>query len=116
MQTTTCLLTFSRIKRSAAATMSECIQPPGSLDCGPDDHLLLAALRVLQSSSYGHVRKLRCEVAASVVTLLGVVPSYFLKQVAQEVVLRLNYVQHVKNLVEVRRADFGPALDPDEEP
>jgi len=39
------------------------------------------------------------------ITLLGVVPSYFLKQVAQEAVLRLDDIQEVKNLVEVRRPE-----------
>jgi len=95
-------------------TTAEGSQLPGNCNCDQDDLLLLAATCVLRSSSYGRVRTLRCEVAAGVVTLSGAVPCYFLKQVAQEVVLRLDHVREVKNLVEVRRAEFVPPLDLDE--
>jgi len=51
-------------KMSAATTTAESIRLPGNLDCHPDEGILLAAIRVLRASGYGHVRKLRCEVTA----------------------------------------------------
>jgi len=70
-----------------------------------DDLLRLAATDALQSSGYGLLTKLQCEVSAGVVTILGDVPSLFLKQVAQEALLRLDHIRGVRNLVEVRRED-----------
>jgi len=74
-----------------------------------DDNLRQAAVEVLRSSGYIQLRKLRCMAAAGVVTISGLVPSYFLKQMAQELVLRLAHVRQVKNLVEVRTAVFVAA-------
>jgi hypothetical protein len=79
-----------------------------------DDGLYAAALRVLQSSSYAALRQLRCEVTEAVIIIHGVLPSYYLKQVAQALILRLDGVRSVTNLVEVRASNpFQPAA-PDE--
>lgn len=101
---------------STIAGTSDHIQLPGNPGGDQDDLLYLAAANALRLSNYGLVRKLQCEVAAGVVTLFGVVPSYFLKQVAQETVLRLDRLRGVNNLVEVRKTDFMTPLDLDEEP
>jgi hypothetical protein len=69
---------------------------------GDDDHLGAAALKVLQSSSYAALRRLRCDAAEAVVIIRGVLPSYYLKQMAQAAIQRLEGVQSVMNLVEVR--------------
>jgi osmotically-inducible protein OsmY len=84
---------------------------PDKLHEDEDASLRRAAVDVLSASGYGHLRILRCAVAAGVVTISGFVPSYFLKQMAQEVVLRLAHVRQVKNLVEVRTAVFAPPSD-----
>jgi hypothetical protein len=44
---------------------------------------------LLQSSAYAAVRRLHCEVAEAVVFMYGVVPSYFLKQMAQTLIRQL---------------------------
>jgi hypothetical protein len=72
-----------------------------------DDGVHFAASKLLQSSSYAALRGLRCEVMETVAVVHGVVPSYFLKQMAQSVIRRLDGIQSVMNLVEVRAAK-GP--------
>lgn len=67
-----------------------------------DRHIRSAVRTALQSSGYRALWNLRCEIREGVVFLLGVVPSFFLKQVAQEVLLRLGHVKEVRNLVAVK--------------
>jgi hypothetical protein len=61
-----------------------------------DDSLRSAALARLRSSGYAGLRRLRCEVTDAVVTVHGVLPSYYLKQMAQAVILRLDGIRSVK--------------------
>jgi uncharacterized protein YcaQ len=57
----------------------------------------------LQRCGYLDVRGVSCEYDRGVLTLRGRVPSYYLKQIAQTVVLgRLQHAAVLKNLVEVR--------------
>ena len=59
--------------------------------------------RELQRCGYLDVRGLSCEYDHGVLTLCGCVPSYYLKQIAQTVVLnRLQGAAALKNQVEVR--------------
>ena len=67
-----------------------------------DADLRDAALEVLRSSAYPALRRLRCDVAGSVVRLHGVLPSYYLKQIAQSAIHRLEAIRGVTNLVEVQ--------------
>lgn len=61
-----------------------------------------AAEAALKSSGYQAVARLGCEVLdGGVVFLSGVVSSFYHKQVAQAVVLRLDAVNRVENRVEV---------------
>src|ERR1700683_3777436 len=76
-----------------------------------DDGLRIAALKLLQSSSYTTLRRLRCEVMDAVVIVHGILPSYYLKQVAQTIVLRLEGIEGVVNLVEVRGIDSRPCSE-----
>ena len=86
-----------------------------------DHGLRNAAIKLLHVSGYTPLRRLRCEVTDAVVILTGVVPSYYLKQMAQTIIQRLEGVQSVMNLVEVREADHespaqhagdgGPAMN-----
>jgi len=47
------------------------------------------------------LRELRCQVDGGTVVLSGAVSSFFLKQMAQAVILRLEQVERVRNLIEV---------------
>ena len=79
--------------------------------CWPDDDgLRTAALKLLQSSGFAALRRLRCEVTEAVVTVHGVVPSYYLKQIAQTAILRLHGIRSVRNLVEVRQGNHPPPV------
>jgi osmotically-inducible protein OsmY len=71
-----------------------------------EDLLGLLVKNVLHSSAYEQLRKLQCEVNDGVVTLSGAVQSFYLKQMAQEAVIRLDRVRNVINRVEVRRAAY----------
>jgi len=48
------------------------------------------ASRLLQRSGYHQLRRLECQVRHGVIELHGTVSSYFLKQMAQEVLSRLD--------------------------
>lgn len=67
-----------------------------------DDGLRIAALRLLQTSGFVGLRRLHCEVAGAVVIVQGHVASFYLKQMAQVVVQRLDGIRGVRNLIEVR--------------
>jgi hypothetical protein len=83
---------------------------------GPDDDgLRIAALKLLQSSGYTVLRRLRCEVTDGVVIVHGILPSYYLKQVAQTIVLRLEGIEGVMNLVEVRGTDSRSCCENEDE-
>lgn len=69
---------------------------------GPDDRLRAAALALLRCSGYRPLARLNCEVRDGRAVLTGVVPSFYLKQLAQELLLRLEELRGVLNLLEVR--------------
>jgi len=92
---------------------SEGIEPPGNQESNQEDRLSQAAITALRLSGYRLLTKLECEVAAGVVTISGAVPSFFLKQRAQEVLLRLAHVREVRNLVRVRRVEIVSRPDID---
>ena len=62
-----------------------------------------AAKTALLSTGYRTLAGLGCDVTRGVVTLSGVVSSYYLKQVAQEAVLRLSIVSRIENAIQVQR-------------
>ena len=61
----------------------------------------------LFESTYRPLRQVRVEVAEGLVVLTGVLPSYYLKQIAQEVARRVVEVEVLRNLIEVRGLDWG---------
>lgn len=68
-----------------------------------NDILLCAtARRLLKASGYQSLSLLECNVADGVMTVSGAVSSYFLKQMAQEIVLKVSGLQAVDNQLEVR--------------
>src|SRR5450631_3045140 len=74
-------------------------------DLPGDDALRVAAWKRLHSNGYTALRRLRCEVTDGVVIVHGVVASYYLKQMVQTIVQRVDGIQGVMNLVEVREPD-----------
>jgi hypothetical protein len=84
--------------------------------CWPaDDALRIASLRLLHASGYTPLGKLRCKVKESVVIVSGVVSSYHLKQMAQTIIQRLEGVQSVMNLVDVRETESCPSWDDEDD-
>jgi hypothetical protein len=69
-----------------------------------DTDLQRLVLGTLRASDYPPVRELTCEVLDGVVILSGRVPSYYLKQMAQALILRLGRIAELRNQTEVRRA------------
>jgi hypothetical protein len=66
------------------------------------DILLCAtARRLLKTSGHQSLSSLECSFSGGVITISGVVSSYFLKQMAQEIVLRVTAVYAVDNQIEV---------------
>jgi osmotically-inducible protein OsmY len=59
------------------------------------------AERCLRWSPYLALRSVSCECREGVLVLRGCLPSYYLKQVAQEVVARLEGVETVDNQIQV---------------
>ena len=55
----------------------------------------------LRRSRYPALRAVSCDYQDGVLVLRGCLPSYYLKQVAQEVVARLDGVQAVDNQIQV---------------
>ena len=66
-----------------------------------DECVLAAAKDRLEASGYRELASLHCEVIDGLVVLDGVLPSFYLKQMAQEAVLTLDEVDCVRNLVTV---------------
>jgi osmotically-inducible protein OsmY len=55
----------------------------------------------LRSNSYLALKNVSCEHSEGVLTLRGCLPSYYLKQMAQTAVARLDGVQRIVNEIEV---------------
>jgi osmotically-inducible protein OsmY len=71
--------------------------PPAPRQVDPAD----LAERALRNSPYLALRNIACEHHDGVLTLRGCLPTYYLKQVAQAVVARLDGVRQVNNDIEV---------------
>jgi osmotically-inducible protein OsmY len=67
----------------------------------PHSPVVEAAHRALQSSPYWAVRQVRCGFHEGQLTLHGHVPTFYLLQVAQELVCRLPGVEEVENRIVV---------------
>jgi hypothetical protein len=65
------------------------------------DSIAEEADRVLGESAYPDLRRLRCDFHDGVVSIRGRLPSFFLKQMAQTIVSRIDGVRRVNNLIKV---------------
>ena len=85
----------------ATSTSSEIACPPWVSE--PDDayHLRETVLQGLRRSGYSCLSNLKCEVFDGVVVVFGVVPSFFLKQMAQTIILRIGRVKEIRNNLKV---------------
>jgi hypothetical protein len=77
--------------------------PCGLVELDRDDDLREAAVSALRESNYRILRTLDCKVEAGVVYLKGELPSFYLKQIAQSVILGHVAADGVTNLIEVRK-------------
>ena len=75
--------------------------PIPRISCDEDNEIRLAVERSLRSSGYYSVREVRSLVEDGVVMLFGTLPSYYMKQIAQTVVMNLEMVMRVENHCEV---------------
>lgn len=66
-----------------------------------DRQVQAAATAALGSSKYNALRKLKCRVCEGVVEISGTVASFYLKQLAQTLVMHMEGVAGIRNLVEV---------------
>jgi osmotically-inducible protein OsmY len=75
-------------------------------------HITLLAVCRLRGSGYGALHSVGCAFDSGVLHLRGRVPSYYLKQVAQSLVVDLEGVRQVINRLEVssQARDAGPAV------
>ena len=67
----------------------------------PDDVVSVAADARLMKSAYLELRHVSCKFREGILTLRGCVPSYYLKQIAQNVVSQLTGVARIDNQVDV---------------
>ena len=74
----------------------------------PDRQASLPAMaeRALRSSPYPALKKLSCDSQSGVLVLRGCLPTYYLKQIAQEVVAHLEGVKRIENQIQVVTAAF----------
>ena len=83
--------------------MATTVRHPPQLEFGSDGdrQMQAAAMEALSLSSYVALRQLHCRVASGVVEISGTVSSFYLKQLAQAAMLRVEPCGAVRNLVEV---------------
>ena len=75
--------------------------------CGSESHCVMKmAEDRLRTSPYRAIRNVSCECRRKTLYLKGQLPSYYLKQLAQEVVLRLNGAAQLVNEIEVARHGY----------
>ena len=80
------------------------IRRPGQVcDTGRrDEEIQSAAQAALRTSGYFEVRRLDCEIVNGNAFVKGVVSSFYLKQIAQSVLMKLDAIEEVTNLVRVK--------------
>jgi len=76
--------------------------PAPRLHTDHDAQLRERVLQAMHGSGYPALRSVRCHVADGLITLEGIVASYFLKQLAQASALRVCETCEVRNAMDVR--------------
>jgi len=62
-----------------------------------DGNLVRRVTKLLRNSGYGPLARVQCRVDDGVVELFGQVPTFFLKQMAQCLILRNEAVKQIRN-------------------
>ena len=96
---------MARLTRSATAAVAEdWIQVFGKQPLARDGsrRLRTDVRRALRAASYPALSRARVFLSDGCIVLRGIVPSYHVKQVAQEIAMRVGSVHKVINLLEVR--------------
>jgi osmotically-inducible protein OsmY len=73
-----------------------------ALSNSTDVELSRLVKQMLRETHYAALQRIRCDVLHGIVELSGEVPSFYSKQIAQEVLLNLDCVQRVENRLHVR--------------
>lgn len=84
-----------------------CVEPELAPACSPPS-VKESAERHLGSHRYSALKNVSCEYRDGVLVLRGCLASYYLKQLAQEVVTHLDGVERVDNEVQVLRPAVAP--------
>jgi osmotically-inducible protein OsmY len=71
---------------------------------GPEESIAARAERRLRGNVYLALKKISCEYGGGVLTLRGRLPSFYLKQMAQEAVSDTVGVERIDNQIEVCNA------------
>lgn len=90
--------------QSIAVADSRIATPQRRYFINPSTSLVLQqeiAQERLRNSGYRSLRNVDCNLESGVMKLTGRVPSFFMKQIAQEIVRHVDGVTHVKNHLEV---------------
>jgi osmotically-inducible protein OsmY len=75
-----------------------------------EDSLRETVVQGLRRSGYSPLSNIKIEVADGVVDVIGVVPSFFLKQMAQTIILRIGQAKGIRNNLQVPHSYFDPSL------
>lgn len=94
----------------ATASTSEIPCSPWKSEAGEDCSLRETVIQGLRRSGYSPLSNIRVEVADGVVAVLGVVPSFFLKQMAQTIILKTGQAKGIRNNLQVPQSYFDPSL------
>src|ERR1022692_1186395 len=79
------------------ASTSEIACSPWVSEIGDDRPLRETVYQGLQRSGYSSLSNIKIEVADGVVAVFGIVPSFFLKQMAQTIILKTGQAKAIRN-------------------
>jgi hypothetical protein len=90
----------------APATLKDTQATPASEPRPKPEAVESVLHRMLSQSSYRALHEVRCDYSQGVLTLHGRVPSYYLKQLAQEMAKRVAHGKVINNLIRVIVPEF----------
>lgn len=88
---------------------AQVLEIPSARESGESVEIVGEALHRLRRSGYSALWDVSCDVHGKTVRLLGHLPSYYLKQVAQAIVAEVEGVRRVINLIEVAAPASRPS-------
>jgi osmotically-inducible protein OsmY len=93
----------------ATGLISELACSPWASETG-EDSIRETVIQGLRRSGYSSLSNIEIEVADGIVAVLGVVPSFFLKQMAQTIILKTGQAKAIRNNLQVPHSYFEPSL------